>query len=329
MIKIHLSLRWISLCLTVNLAWWKGKFAVTSTMYLWRIPPRQHRWIMDEPFTWLGLTDAVDFTTGHRWMVAGNSTAVFSHCVNEPVFVLESSFASFGLYHCLYPSGHALNYVSTNLLRCSFYFICNCFQSSCRPAGGTPFTLRYCLMLWHRFSIELGSGGCAVYFRTLTVSCWNQCQVFWKVWCGHWAVERWALTAQPMVARNSTWRMLVVSSASILPSIMHIWLASWGDLQPLTTTDLPTKLGRPTDILSFGADCNIIVCSCLFHLVLTVSKYNQIPVYRDKWSRDKLSKFGCGTRVNNCQPNKLYLCLNTSRQYNRWWCMSVWWGYRK
>jgi len=39
-----------------------------------------------------------------------------SPTLNEPVFVLVPNFPSFGLYHCLYPPGHALNWVSTNLL---------------------------------------------------------------------------------------------------------------------------------------------------------------------------------------------------------------------
>jgi hypothetical protein len=35
---------------------------------------------------------------------------------DESVFLLVLGLAPFGLYHCLYPSGHALNQVSTNLL---------------------------------------------------------------------------------------------------------------------------------------------------------------------------------------------------------------------
>jgi hypothetical protein len=36
--------------------------------------------------------------------------------VNESVFLLEHGLGPFGLYHCLYPSGHTPNQVSTNLL---------------------------------------------------------------------------------------------------------------------------------------------------------------------------------------------------------------------
>jgi hypothetical protein len=36
--------------------------------------------------------------------------------VDESVFLLEHGLGPFGLYHCLYPSGHTLNQVSTNLL---------------------------------------------------------------------------------------------------------------------------------------------------------------------------------------------------------------------
>ena len=36
--------------------------------------------------------------------------------LNEPVLVLSCGLGLFGLYYCLYPSGHALNQVSTNLL---------------------------------------------------------------------------------------------------------------------------------------------------------------------------------------------------------------------
>ena len=36
--------------------------------------------------------------------------------LDEPVFVLWCGLSLFGLHYCLYPSGHALNQVSTNLL---------------------------------------------------------------------------------------------------------------------------------------------------------------------------------------------------------------------
>ena len=36
--------------------------------------------------------------------------------LDEPVFVLSLGLRLFGLYYCLYSSGHALNQVSTNLL---------------------------------------------------------------------------------------------------------------------------------------------------------------------------------------------------------------------
>ena len=45
-----------------------------------------------------------------------------STTLNEPVFVLVASFPFFGLYHCLYPPGHTLNQVSTNLLWYSIWF---------------------------------------------------------------------------------------------------------------------------------------------------------------------------------------------------------------
>ena len=35
-----------------------------------------------------------------------------------------------------------------------------------------------------QISTGLGSGGCAIYFRTLILLCWNEFQVFWEVWSG-------------------------------------------------------------------------------------------------------------------------------------------------
>ena len=43
-----------------------------------------------------------------------------SRHLDESVFLLVLGLASFGLYHCLYPSGHALNQISTHL---HWYFV--------------------------------------------------------------------------------------------------------------------------------------------------------------------------------------------------------------
>jgi len=69
--------------------------------------------------------DIVSFVTPEfRTSVSANHLiySLQSSRLDESVFLLVLGLGPFGLYHCPYPSGLALNHISTNLTWCSILF---------------------------------------------------------------------------------------------------------------------------------------------------------------------------------------------------------------
>jgi len=120
-----------------------------------------------------------------------------------------------------------------------------CPQSSSTPAGGAH---RCWAATWGVAThIWMGWGWVtAGHFKTMTLIYWNHFEAFWKVSLGSlscWKVSQGLSSPQnSTIARNSTWRMLVCSSASILLSIVHILFTPWAGAQPQTIKNLPPNL---------------------------------------------------------------------------------------
>jgi len=112
----------------------------------------------------------------------------FSHCywfyntVPSTGQFLASTYSltHFGLYHCLYLLGHALNKIP-GILSCS---TCTHFQSACIPAGETSYALSCHFGCCHGWSIRLRSGDCAGHFKTLLLFCLNYFKAVLEVCIG-------------------------------------------------------------------------------------------------------------------------------------------------
>jgi len=93
------------------------------------------------------------------------------------VFLLVLGLGPFGLYHCPYPSGLALNHISTNLTWCSIPFHQHLPPSSSTPAGGPH---RHWAATWGVAThIQMGWGWVtAGHFKTMTLIHWNH---FWSL----------------------------------------------------------------------------------------------------------------------------------------------------
>jgi len=120
-----------------------------------------------------------------------------------------------------------------------------CPQNSSTPVGGAH---RHWAATWGVAThIQMGWGWVtAGHFKVMSLIYWNHFEAFLKVALGSlscWKVS-WGLSSQQnsTIARNSTWRMLVCSSASILLSIVHVWSTPWAGAQPPTIKNLPLKL---------------------------------------------------------------------------------------
>lgn len=98
--------------------------------------------------------------------------------LNESAFLLVLGLAPFGPYHCLYPCGHALNQISTNLLWNSLSFHLHPLPKLKHTSRRTSYALSCYFGCCHRCSIGLRSGDCAGHFKSLVLFCLNHFEAF-------------------------------------------------------------------------------------------------------------------------------------------------------
>ena len=146
--------------------------------------------------------------------------------LNESVFLLILGLASFGLYYCLYPPGHALQHIIINLL-------CHSIQSnhhlppkhlhtSREDLGWSQLSPRHS----YQCSIKLRSGDCTKHFNILMLSCWDYLKAFWEVIIG-WSAGLKMRSAPPTpncqaaILKNAGVQLRINSSIHIA-YIIHI-----------------------------------------------------------------------------------------------------------